>query len=932
MFDDFTSASETDLLPSVLSERSEEKGDQKDPEEGRLDLPNTKTLNDDLDIPFKAHWPVKTSSPIEENMGAKSVENQSNKKNRVLSPVLFHSEDEKKEKWMTESRVENNEFESPPSKITFTSGSSHKKQKEASCTQKNTALPIQAAKQEPEKNSKSVDKQQSAGVPRCVGKEMAAFLQKCKGLAHSSPCSRQSLLKVPTPPPEAEDDFLILEDDVPHWFSIPTKKATSHRQTQGRTSITDREILEDNVIKDGPLENPQKRLNSKRANVKLGSQGVPQIQKKQKEKNNDVSGPEDDEGELVPSKEKDKPDHQPEVGVTQEMKREKTSKKTARKTPKVSEKMTPKSSKASEENTTAWRDKPLNKPKKGLRGSDPVEEAPCVKDDTQEQRFEAHADIEDPFVPVDKGVRKSDAAVKAKQNNRPVISEEGSSEDNQVLGKRKRKQTGQWWLSNPQTTDNMADHQSTIKKPNPKRTKPSAAEPSNENAKKDKVLKSKNKEPELLSSQCTNNCKEKNTEQNEKETKQRGASGKRKVAIDVFNTPEPDHTEHREVPKDLDEEESSPLVLKKRDPSINSGGAVFQKVYHHSSEKSPIAQEPREPLTTAESERRRRRRRKAPGDWWKVGRDTENLSSQIQPVQPHGFKPQKERKLSKQSKSSRQSPPKNVNAVISPKPLGGAPKSPLKVTSIPKTVKCSLEAFKDGVLPVTQSPTGASHRGTRKNNRHNVTSHPAEISPTDSIKNGKTDANMNKEENLQDSRLKVHRSGPSSMVLLEQDEENGMKSLFSQLEGVLSVMDFCAPPLKPLVLQPKDRANLTEWFKTLWCSTGDDPCKITPDMFDWYFHQDRAMGFQVDINRGSFCSGKILLGSFMKKPLWVDHSATTVFNLFTSSVCVTIDGCELLISPGQTFVVQCGCAYSLRNTTAQPAVLFFTRILAESLH
>lgn len=40
-------------------------------------------------------------------------------------------------------------------------------------------------------------------------------------------------------------------------------------------------------------------------------------------------------------------------------------------------------------------------------------------------------------------------------------------------------------------------------------------------------------------------------------------------------------------------------------------------------------------------------------------------------------------------------------------------------------------------------------------------------------------------------------------------------------EAVLSASDLCAPPLKPLILQPKDKANLIEWFKSLWSTTID---------------------------------------------------------------------------------------------------------------
>ncbi len=67
-----------------------------------------------------------------------------------------------------------------------------------------------------------------------------------------------------------------------------------------------------------------------------------------------------------------------------------------------------------------------------------------------------------------------------------------------------------------------------------------------------------------------------------------------------------------------------------------------------------------------------------------------------------------------------------------------------------------------------------------------------------------------------------------------------------------------------------------------------DAPEITPDQFDWYFHQGRAIGFLVDLNTGSICNGKILLGSYMKKPLWVDHSATTVSTPLSISSSVTV--------------------------------------------
>lgn len=46
-----------------------------------------------MDIPFKAHGPVKTSSPIEPNMDAECVKEQDNEKDQIVSPILFNCED-----------------------------------------------------------------------------------------------------------------------------------------------------------------------------------------------------------------------------------------------------------------------------------------------------------------------------------------------------------------------------------------------------------------------------------------------------------------------------------------------------------------------------------------------------------------------------------------------------------------------------------------------------------------------------------------------------------------------------------------------------------------------------------------------------------------------------------------------------------------------
>lgn len=57
---------------------------------------------------------------------------------------------------------------------------------------------------------------------------------------------------------------------------------------------------------------------------------------------------------------------------------------------------------------------------------------------------------------------------------------------------------------------------------------------------------------------------------------------------------------------------------------------------------------------------------------------------------------------------------------------------------------------------------------------------------------------------------------------------------------------------------------------------------ISPDDFHWHCHAGRAMGHMVDLQNNTFSSGKILLGSYMKKPTQMDLNAVTV-----SGVCVS---------------------------------------------
>lgn len=123
--------------------------------------------------------------------------------------------------------------------------------------------------------------------------------------------------------------------------------------------------------------------------------------------------------------------------------------------------------------------------------------------------------------------------------------------------------------------------------------------------------------------------------------------------------------------------------------------------------------------------------------------------------------------------------------------------------------------------------------------------------------------------------MKSLRSGPSCMLELQQYEENDEMSVFwffspnhgafsctftslfkktkyldicfavdlpsSRFEAVLSASDLCGPPLKPLNLLPKDKANLSLWFKSLWSVTADSKNhsftylkELAIDLIEWF--------------------------------------------------------------------------------------------------
>lgn len=160
------------------------------------------------------------------------------------------------------------------------------------------------------------------------------------------------------------------------------------------------------------------------------------------------------------------------------------------------------------------------------------------------------------------------------------MSEESSSADGQIAGKRKRRQPGQWWMSSSEKTEetNVTERLPTVKKSKQKNTQPlNVVVPSPVKSKKDGDLEQLNEtQPEPSSSQKTNKPREKKTKQSKNRNQERKTPRKTKASQEVFVETEAEQIEQQEA-SDLDPLHSSPLVLPHRDHSISSGKIIVKK-------------------------------------------------------------------------------------------------------------------------------------------------------------------------------------------------------------------------------------------------------------------------------------------------------------------------------------------------------------------
>lgn len=958
---DDTEATQSEMAPSPIEqlERLSSEETQKSPKGCSYNASPSPGKDIDLDCP--AQGPVKTSSPIKDNKGVdiRGI----NKKDRAISPILFLCEDDDGEQAKLKPLLSPKCISSKNDPVT--GKANRKAELESRITParpKKILSSGEVVTRKPEgatlkTKAGDVQRQPLVERPRQMDKSMSTFLQKLRDGSQPTPSSSRkpvSPLKAPTGP---EEDFFILEDDAPLLFRIP--RATSSNKRRNRTSGTVIDGQTSQSSPGNPSETVQKEQEYSDANNNPQSPIVDKLKMntRGKVKKTEITKSESHQEKLCPpvdravverlvhekpikkqSRVKQVSFEKSHVEDTLNVKPQDTSSEATdleepsgtmrKKSKKNTELKKPKAVKHSKE---VGKKKTLKMDRKGERVVKQMPHVEAEAGENQEQSNDEHGRADDPALLSGDELNNGEASkTKGKRKKLPVVLEESSSTEGQIGGKRQRRPPGQWWLSSALSAEG-AD----VTEPEPTGSMQSPAK-----RKKGKDLERLNeKEPVPSTSQKKSQARGKKPKQNKSGGQVRAKP--RKTLQKVFVETEAEQVDvqeeqHQEM-LDSDPLKSSPLLIPLRDHSSSSGEQTFQRVYHNPSAKtisapaSTSAGVCREQLQETDADKRRR---KVPCDWWVAGNQVDDVSL----PQPQQVKPVKGRINAKQNKVLGLGSPKNGNVAVSSKPPGGAPgpSRKVKLASAKKAVKRSLAAFMDSVPTAVGTPSKASRELSGLTSKQEVTvrdSSPRR--PPEAQNASRTDAGepnrvrgYRLSGNQSDNTSKVIRSGPSSMIQLEDYQDNDMTLPSSRVSTVLSVSDLCAPPLEPLALQPKDKGNLSEWFRSLWSvESGAD---VTPDQFDWYCYQGRAFGIHVDLNSGSFCSGKMLLGSYMKKPLWVDHSATTVFHLVTSSVNVVINGSGSRFHPAQAFVVPCGHAYSIQNVSAQPAVLYFTRIFSES--
>ncbi|XP_052369243.1 serine/arginine repetitive matrix protein 1-like [Oncorhynchus keta] len=729
-------------------------------------------------------------------------------------------------------------------------------------------------------------------------KATSSFLQKLREAGQSKPAWKALASPVrEVPLTDLEDDFLILEDDGPSWFSLrrktdPNRTTATPQPQQKDQSHSNNDASADTLTKTSQSEKDTAKLRSrgtaevktKEKNATGGSSLIPVLTKSTARKKRDSSpqgdGPvEADHIEQAPKKKVNNPLSEPTTpgylepggGAKPKPSQSKARTKTEKKVPRISQfqagiqgnKVNPKTSRG--RGLQSGKTRRLS----AGAGEQPV---------SMEEESEAASDLDvSPVLqlaPTGQRRVKVPANRKAKEVGPSPTGEADSSQAGQLTqlaGKRKRIKPGPWWLTSPfntQVTETVNTHTANKYKHNNKKTKTKPARYSsvesgqegtsrplfNQNAKK-KPSSNQTAENKPLSNQ---------TAEHKAEKPKRGRTKKQKTTSrEEPARPEGQREEEEAEASTAEQQEEqqelgglSPMPSPLRQHTLTPSEKVFDWIYTrppkckpqsditpHSATVTPS----RQWCQAREAPEKRSRRRKAPGNWWVTNNPPENADStssfpqqpQPYPKKPSPPQPQPNPKTRKVERSKFLGPPQNGNTASSTRPEGVQTPLKRKDLSAPKTVKGSLATtvFSSGrgALPVAtvrsstrqtlgrnalfprapeeqsaQSPSIGLSSGPANDPSQDPTSDrsssPVDLSastvciePVGQLGKKKTIHRDFSQSNnrLSDNTLKGFKSGPSSMIELEDYEENDNICKYGAL-SLLSYGAYC--PMQPIVL------------------------------------------------------------------------------------------------------------------------------------
>ncbi|XP_077382072.1 uncharacterized protein LOC144021800 isoform X2 [Festucalex cinctus] len=786
--------------------------------------------------------PVTTSSPLEDIPGGSLAQTETNYKVKMLSPIPFDCEDGK--------------------------GAAMIRLASDNPTTSNKNPPMPASSKSVQQPSVSTVDKDHEGVQRnsakesmpspSVKKDIWAFLKKVQnGSQDKTKPKTLTPVNVPMPSPEFGEDFQIMDDVCLH-FSIPTKSTS--KQNKNKESSSDKGSLIDRGSKNSWQE------------TDLPSKKLPQLQTDQKKTKNKREKKTKKQHPNSPNKKnpqtkRKKADDQPNVVAVSQTDDQRVKPSSEVKTSSTAKRENPKSSRpaANVKLKKAWR----------LESSSSEE----CDDAGLASPLDVHPGKLDPA--------QGSAGGTFEQTRRTILSW-SSPEECQVLGTRKRKPPGEWWLSCPQNLEQpeVRDEAPRIKKPKANRREPTKAESASP-AKADKTLKSKTKKDVKKGT-----LKKKRT--------------LRKISASELNQ------DRAEQMRDQDQLEfpglESPLEFDRQNHNIKH--KPFPQVYHQKAKKK----RPSKPLpstpTGSPEQVPDKRQSKLPGEWWKASATPEKVEAEPRQLLNANHKTSKHGK-NRKAKQSR--PPKSARRAV------GSLHS--QTTENEKQMRSVVSKR---TLPV-DGGTAQSHEVVQVVSPDSATPDSQDGHGTFTV-----DGSQGSLDNLQDICPSRHvlESRPVTIIDLEPHEDEDLPSTRHSI-AQLCISDLCAPPLKQCTVEFSDKADLIEWLQLVFPTTRKD-LPICLDQFDWYYYKNGAMGITEDVHWWNLSQGKMLLGSFMKKPLWVDHNANMGCLLVAGSVKVKINSTESEVHAGSCFTVPCGQAYSIENLVERPAVICFSRVPADS--